>query len=290
MKNLSLLVALLAAAAPAQAGSAPDVLVTVDGAPISRAQAVEASFRHCGTEAVNAMIEDILESKAIAANAITADPKEIAARLKRISAQFPDEAALRERLSKNGSSLEDLKAQIKHDVLRERLLAKVKHVSVTDDEVRKFYDANREKLAQPPTLHLRHLLAANESQARDFVTALRAGADFARLAATASLDQDGKAKGGDLGFVTAGMLAPELEKAVSTLKPGEISEPVQSPAGFHIFKLEESRPGKAANFKDIQDALKQNILAEKIAQAWKSYAQELRAAAKIEVPPAAAPR
>ena len=288
MKELLISVVLLASAASARA-AAPDVLVTVDGAPIPRARAVELSFRRCGTEVVNAMIDDVLESQAIAANSVTADPKEVASRLKRVSARFPDEAALRERLSKNGSSLEDLRAQLKRDVLRERLLAKIERLSITDDEVRRFFDANREKLAQAPSLHLRQLLVATQDEARDLAAALRAGADFARLASSVSLDQKSKANGGDLGFVTAGTLAPEIEKAVSALKPGDVSEPVPSLNGFIIFKVEEFRPGKAPSFKDIQADLKQDLLASKTSQAWTAYIQRLRAAAKIEIAPAAAP-
>ncbi|MBI4059869.1 MAG: peptidyl-prolyl cis-trans isomerase [Elusimicrobia bacterium] len=288
MKNYAISLMLLIAAASARA-AAPDALVTVDGAPISRTQAMELSFRRCGGEVVNALIEDVLQSQAVKANGVVSDPKEVAARLKRISAQFPDEATMRTRLSESGASLEALRAQLEHDVLRERLVAKVKKVSVTDAEVRQFYEANREKLAQSPALRLRHLLVATENEARDFATALRAGADFARLAASVSLDQASKARGGDLGFVSSGMTPPDIEKAVFALKPGEVSAPVPSPSGFHIFKLEESRPGKAANFKEIQADLKRNLIVEKTAQAWKTYAQELRAAAKIEIAPAAAP-
>lgn len=286
MKNSAILLlslVLFVAASPARA-AVTDVLVTVDGAPVSRAQAMDLSFRRCGGEVVNALVEDILESKAVKANGITADSKEVSSRLKRISAQFADEATLRARLSESGASLEALRAQLEHDVRRERLVAKVKKVSLTDAEVRQFYDANREKLAQSPALHLRHLLVASENEARDFSTALRAGADFARLASQVSLDQTSKARGGDLGFVSAGMIPPDIEKVVFALKPGEISAPLRSPSGFHVFKLEESRPGKAAAFKEIAAELKQNLLAEKTAQAWKVYVQELRAAAKIELP------
>ena len=290
MINLLLLPAVWAATMPAHAAAA-DVLVTVDGTPIARSQAVELSFRRCGGEVVNAMIEDVLESKAVKSNGVTADPKEVAARFKRISATFPDEAALRARLAESGATPDALRAQLEHDLLRERLIAKVKQVAVTDAEVRQFFDANREKLGQPPAMHLRHLLVATESEARNFAVALRAGGDFSRLAAQVSLDQATKTKGGDLGFVSAGMLPPEMEKIAFALKPGEISEPLASPGGFHLFKLEESRPGKAANFKDIQVDLKQNILTAKTAEAWKVYVQELRSAAKIEVsPPAAEPR
>lgn len=283
MKKFPFLLVLLAAAAPARA-AVSDVLVTVDGAPISRAQAMDLSFRRCGGEIVNALVEDVLESKAVRVHGVKADAKAVAARLKRVSAQFPDEATLRARLSESGATLEGLRAQIERDVLRERLVAKVKKVTITDAEVRQFYAANQEKLAQPPTRSLRHLLVAGENEARDFAVALRAGADFARLASSVSLDQATKARGGDLGFVSAGMLPPDIEKVVFALKPGEISAPVRSPSGFHLFKLEESRPGRLAAFQEIATDLKQNLLAERIATAWKSYVQELRAAAKIELP------
>ena len=109
----------------------------------------------------------------------------------------------------------------------DKLQSKMK---ATDEEVNKY-------LTEHPELDTDK---KNREKAEEVLKRARAGEDFGKLAQEFSTDGS-KEKGGDLGWFGPGQMVPEFEKAAYALKPGEISDVVQSQFGFHIIKLEERK-------------------------------------------------
>lgn len=96
------------------------------------------------------------------------------------------------------------------------------------------------------------------AQAEEVLKRARGGEDFAKLAQEFSTDGS-KEKGGDLGWFGPGDMVPEFEKAAYALKPGEISDLVQSQFGFHIIKLEE-RKTETQDGKPVEKVHARHIL------------------------------
>ncbi len=123
-----------------------------------------------------------------------------------------------------------------------------------------------------------HILVPSEKEAQDIIAQLKKGAKFSDLAKKYSKDAGSAANGGDLGWSTPNNYVPPFAKALEALKPGQYTQtPVQSQFGWHVIKLDATRPAKAPTL----DQLKPQIQAELQRQEITKYQNELRAKAKI---------
>jgi len=136
------------------------------------------------------------------------------------------------------------------------------------DEDSKDPKANKDKKKEPEKPKtLTKEEARKKSEA--LLARARKGEDFAKLATENSDDQGSKDKGGEYDFFGHGKMVPEFEKAAFALKPGEISEPVETQFGFHIIKLEERRSAASPETdqkvrQQIVDKLKQDKIEDRI--------------------------
>ncbi len=94
----------------------------------------------------------------------------------------------------------------------------------------------------------RHILVADLATAQKVESDLKAGKDFAAEAKQYSIDPGSKDKGGELGWIPRGSLAPEYENVEFSAPIGQINSPVKSPFGWHIIEVEERRPGFAHDY------------------------------------------
>jgi peptidyl-prolyl cis-trans isomerase SurA len=126
-------------------------------------------------------------------------------------------------------------------------------IEPTERELRAYYDTHRDQMAQqPPTISIRQILirptpkpeskAETRLLADSLVAALRDGADFQVLARRFSEDPGSAANGGSLGWQRRGVFVPEFERVAFSIPRGAISEPVETPFGFHIIQVERVNP------------------------------------------------
>ena len=109
------------------------------------------------------------------------------------------------------------------------------------------------------------------------------GRDFAELAKKYSDDPQAAKDGGDLGTFKKGDMLPEIEAAVIGMKPGQISNIVNTPAGFHIIKLEQKTPGEVKPFEEVKGSIEELLYKKKSEERFNQWLAELRKSAAIEI-------
>jgi peptidyl-prolyl cis-trans isomerase SurA len=137
--------------------------------------------------------------------------------------------------------------------------------------------------------HVRHILlrareGLSDAEARERLRRLReratTGADFAELARIHSEDASAS-KGGDLGWVAAGDTVPEFERVMNVLKDGEVSEPIQTPFGWHLVQVVERRSDELSEDRK-KVAARQAIRARKADEAYQDWLRQSRDRAFVE--------
>jgi peptidyl-prolyl cis-trans isomerase C len=111
----------------------------------------------------------------------------------------------------------------------------------------------------------------------------RAGKDFAALAKEFSQDPGSAAQGGDLGFFAAQQMVPEFSNAAFKLKPGAISDIVETQFGYHIIKVIEKQPARTVKLEEVRPQLEQQLLQANRQREVQAFVQALRQKGKIEV-------
>jgi peptidyl-prolyl cis-trans isomerase D len=146
----------------------------------------------------------------------------------------------------------------------------------SDAQVRAFYDLHLEdRFTDVEQVRARHILVAvppggddaakaqARAEAEDLLRQVRAGGDFEALAKKHSKDPGSAAKGGDLGFFPRGRMVPAFDAAAFALEPGQVSELVETPYGFHIVKVEEKKPGGSRPLEAVRDQIVQELTGER---------------------------
>ncbi len=125
--------------------------------------------------------------------------------------------------------------------------------------------------------------AQAKQKAEKVLAELKAGGDFAALARRYSQDQATAARGGDLGFFGRGQMVPEFEQAAFALKPGQSSEVVKTPLGYHIIKVEQERVNLPSDFVKNKARYREQYLQEQQGRVWQTFGEGLRTQAKVQI-------
>lgn len=134
---------------------------------------------------------------------------------------------------------------------------------ISDAEVKAEYDKQK-ALAGDKEYHVRHILVETEAEAKAIIAKLKGGAKFDELAKT-SKDTSNASKGGDLDWALQTSFPKEFSDGFVNLQKGQVAEnPVQTQAGFHVVKLDDTRAAQLPAFEAIKPQLAESIQQRKL--------------------------
>lgn len=221
--------------------------------------------------------------------------KQVDEKVSQNKAKFPSTEEFEKALKSVEMTEKDLKEFTRKDVVISNFIEKniAEKTKVTEADAKKFYDDNPDKFKQEPSVKASHILCGVEAsataeekkkakeKAEALLKRIKAGEDFATLAKSESTCPSSK-QGGDLGFFSKGQMVAPFEKAAFALKPGEVSDVVETQFGYHIIKLTEKKEGGTIKFDEVKEKIENYLKNLKIQKAIGEYLVELKGKAKIE--------
>ncbi|MDC8756742.1 peptidylprolyl isomerase [Janthinobacterium fluminis] len=174
----------------------------------------------------------------------------------------------------------EVKAQLENTrqsiMINAMLADHIKKNPVKDADIKAEYDKYKAQVGDKE-YHARHILVATEAEAKDLIAKLKAGGKFEELA---KVSKDGSANnGGDLDWANPGSFVKPFSDAMVALKAGQITEtPVKTEFGFHVIKLEGSRPAKVPSLDEVKGQIGEALQQKKVA----ALREELLKKAKIQ--------
>ena len=241
------------------------------------------------------IIDHHLAAQLARARGIGATDAELDADLREMRSEQASDRAFEDRLATAGITAEQLRHQRRLSLDLAKLVRGAPGAAVSDAAISAYYRDNRDRFLLPEAVTASHILirvnpdasADQRADARRRAAGIReqvlGGADFGRTARDVSEDTGTALAGGLVGTFPRGQMDPAFEAAAFSGKPGEISDLVETPYGFHIIRVDEHAGGRMQTLDEVRGDIK-TLLGERAAQeSLSKLIEEARRAAKVEI-------
>ena len=248
-------------------------------------------------QALEIIIDEKLQLQQAKKMGLEVDDESVEAAVKNIEGQNGlKEGQLAEMLEAEGNSLESYKKRIRDQIAVSKItrFELGSRMNISDRRIAKYYHDHQKEFWEPSKARVRHILILFEKESsikkkkkknreiKKILSEIKNGKDFSEAAKMYSEDVSASS-GGDVGFVERGKMEPEFEKAVYSLREGEISEIVETDYGFHIIKLEELQKGRTIPLNKVKNKIQDILAGRKQKTAYENWMKELKDSAFIEI-------
>jgi len=246
----------------------------------------------------NLIVQEILfqESKRVG---IKVSPDSVDKEVQSIQARFPSREAFQKAVEAQGLTPDEIRSGVERYLAIRQLTdqAVLSKISITDDQMKSYYNGHREQFTMPEQIRLRVLLIGVDPSGRSedweqgrlkaqgLADRAKKGADFAELVRQNSDNTEFKAKGGDTGLVHRGRLPyAEVETAAFAEPVGAIGGPVRTLYGYVVFQVEEKKPAQPMAFENLNKEFLRKEIKESATQAkLKEWIDGLRSKADVKI-------
>jgi len=166
------------------------------------------------------------------------------------------------------------------ELLKDRIKAKIE---LSSEELDAFYEQHAQELLTPLKVRVSQMLLPNISAAKDLERQINQGGHFAQFAQRYSIDEKSKAKGGDLGPYRKDLVVPEVDEVIQTLKPGFVSPPIKTDAGYYLVMVSSLDTEIIQADVAVRERLRQELLNEKRRKRFDDVIADIRAKATIRL-------
>lgn len=248
---------------------------------------LEKQFEQQKKSLLDFMIDNkLLEQRAKELN-INVD-EEVQAAIERLKQEnnIPDDHALEEALTKEGSSLAQLKDDFHKRVIQQKILWNYVQgkVNITEDELKAYYENHKSEVMSPASVKITRFIVSQEgadnatlkTEADSVATDLRAGkelkdGDYPHLKVSDSADLEEKD------------LNPKFVEALKNVAAGSFTDPIETSNGWSILKVESRTESKPVSYEDARGQIYQTILQERADKYQKSFLEDLRKHSYVEI-------
>jgi foldase protein PrsA len=222
-----------------------------------------AEYQALQTQAVAFLVQRAEYNNRASDLKLTVTDKEITDRINQIKTQSfgGSQAKLDAQLKAQGYTPESLKADIKAQLISEKIYAAVtKDAKVADADITKYYNQNKSQYQTGESRDVRHILVKSKAQANSIYNQLKAGANFAVLAKKYSIDPGSKNNGGKLTIVRGQTVAP-FDATAFNLSTNVVSRPIKTQYGYHVIQpISDIRPPQTTPLKQAKPQIEATLL------------------------------
>ncbi|MDQ0871934.1 foldase protein PrsA [Paenibacillus sp. V4I3] len=261
-----------------QAASA--AVAKVNGVNISTDQLYEAMLVSSGDQTLDSLITEELINQEGQKTGVQITDEDIQKEISFMQGSYSSNDEFQQALTSYGMTLDDLKKNMKTQVLLKKILEP--QITISDDEIKQYYDENIESLKVPEQIQASHISVTTIEEADAILAELKKGTDFATLAKDKSLDTATKDTAGALGYISSGKMEETFDNAAFALAVGETSSAVQTSTGYDIIKVTDHKAAYTPTMEEKKEDIKTSLTNQKLSTLSSTWLQEKKSQSTIE--------